>query len=163
MNHPHSRFGGSHVNHMPNSHSAGVTRSNTNFQFSESLFNCPHFRFGCSHVTRSQLPVRQQSCDPPPLPVRQVSCEPPQGASDLPCHTSALPRPMQVVPFRVIKPQAKMAPAGIQDSTVSATSGSADSREPPHFRFRGSDVKWPHFRLGTGHVIFPTSGSAKVT
>ena len=62
---------------------------------------------------------------------------------------------MQVIPIIVIKPQAKTEPAGIQDSTVSATSGLEDSHEPPQFRFGGSHVSRPHFWFGGCHVIRP--------
>ena len=62
---------------------------------------------------------------------------------------------MQVISIGVIKPQAKMEPAGIQDSTVSATSGSEDSREPPQFWFGGSHVSRPHFRFSGCHMLCP--------
>ena len=79
----------------------------------------------------------------------------PRGASDLPRNTRAWPSPTQVVPIRVSKPEVKMEPAGIQVSTVSATPGSVDSHELPHFRFGGSHVSRPHFRFSGSHVTQP--------
>ena len=80
----------------------------------------------------------------------------PMRASDLPHHTRDLPRPRQVVPIWVIKPQAKMEPSGIQDSTVRATSSSADSHELHNFRIGGTHVNCTHFQLRR-HFLFGDS------
>ena len=105
---------------------------------------CPHFRFQGGQVTRAHF--RSSGCH----------VNPPRWASDSSLPHTCPPRPMQADPIRVIKPRAKMAPTGIQDSTTRATSSSEDSREQPNFRFGGTHVICPHFRFGDSHVTHPS-------
>ena len=70
----------------------------------------------------------------------------------LPHYTRGPSRPTQVVPIRLIKPRAKMTPAGIQDGARWATSISADSCDLPHFRFDGTHFNPPHSRFGRSPV-----------
>ena len=51
-------------------------------------------------------------------------------------HTREMPRAMQVDPISLIKPQAKMTHAGIQDDAGGPTSILVGSRDPPSLRVR---------------------------
>ena len=115
----------------------------------------PHFWYGGSQLTRTHFRFHGCQVTQPQFHCCGCHLTTPTGKMTLPHHTREMPRPMQVIPIRVIKPQAKTEPAGIQDSTVSATSGLEDSREPPQFQFGGSHVSRPHFWFGGCHVIRP--------
>ena len=144
------------------------------FMFRGSHMICPHFQFSNSHVTHIPLLLRRESRDPPHSWFGHSHMTRPQfrfgwfhvnyprGASDLPHHKRAPSKPMQVIPFRVIKPQANMVPTGIQDSTVRATSGTADSREPPHFRFDQSHMNRPSIPGRWIHMTRTNPGSAGI-
>ena len=122
----HFRYGGCHVNRA-------------HFRFGGTHVICPCFWFGDSHVTSPSIPVRRDSHDPPPgcqvtwTHFRYGGCHmtPPSGQVTLPRHTRDPPRPTQVVPTRLIKHRAKMAPIRPQDGAGGPTSGLAGSGDPP--------------------------------